>query len=54
MFAWTSVQAIFCTPGGKLFRGNKQMRGIGEDYAYYHKTITPTSVSLMVVKILSP
>lgn len=23
MFAWTSVQAIFATPGVELFRGNK-------------------------------
>ena len=32
MFAWTSVQAIFCTPGGKLFRESKQMREMGEDF----------------------
>ena len=30
MFAWTSVQAIFATPGVELFSGNKRYRYFGE------------------------
>jgi hypothetical protein len=33
MFAWTSVQAIFATPGVERFGGNEYMAKNGKDFA---------------------
>ena len=53
MFAWTSVQAIFATPGVELFRGNKQMRKIGKDYEEKYGRMNGNSISVIVPSKLS-
>ncbi len=39
MFAWTSVQAIFATPGVELIGENKQMGMNGKDFARWYGNV---------------
>ena len=47
MFAWTSVQAIFSTPGVELFRGNQEMGVNGRDS---RKSMEDNRVAILVLK----
>ena len=47
MFAWTSVQAIFATPGVVPFRGNKKWTEIGRDL---RKSMEDKRMAVLVLK----